>query len=187
MGHLLYHPQSPSYPYQNGSSPQREEPPISDNHPVPDEESIADPVELRAYMLLHSLRGNNLSKQRQPFVGELIPLHSPEDQETIFKIKRFGNREIMIYRDKNSQVRYIYEEDDQKMITEKDYPVGSMQVDVVELGLASWNITDSKDELIPLSRESILGYLMPEELEAIHAKILEVNPILTGEKARKNS
>lgn len=128
-----------------------------------------------------------MSKIRQPFVGELVALISPEDKEVVFKIKRFGNREVMAYRDKNSQVRYIYKQDDEEMVTEKDYPVGSMQIDVVEMGLASWNITDSEDHLIPLSRETILGYLMPEELEAIHAKILEINPILTGEKARKNS
>lgn len=138
-------------------------------------------------MITNSLRGNKLAKQRQPFIGELIALVSPEDKEVTFKIKRFGNREIMIYRDKNSQVRYIYKQDDEEMVTEKDYPVGSMQIDVVELGLASWNITHSDETVVPLTRENILGYLMPEELEAIHAKILEVNPILTGEKARKNS
>jgi hypothetical protein len=192
MGRLLYHPQAPEYAYpfayrqQNDSSQLLEESPISgDIHTIT--RTATDRVELRDYMLTHSLRGNKLSKTRTPFVGELTPLTSPEDKDVIFQLKRFGNREILSYRDKNSQVRYIYEEDDQKMITEKDYPVGSMQIDVVELGLSGWNITHSDDKPVPLTRENIIGYLMPEELDAVYTKIMEINPSLSGEKARKNS
>jgi len=125
--------------------------------------------------------------QRQPFIGELIPLDSPEEPNVTFQIKRLDNRAVMAYRDKNSQVRYIYEDDGNKMVTEKDYPMGSMRVDVVELGLAGWNITKSDDTAVPVTRENILGYLMPEELDAIYDKVMEINPILAGEKARKNS
>lgn len=125
---------------------------------------------------------------RQPFVGELVPLISPEDPDVTFSIQRLNNRDVMAYRDKNSQVRYIYDDGDanNKMITEKDYPMGTMRVDVVALGLANWNITDPTGNPIKVSRETILSHLLPEELDAIYDKVMVVNPILSGDKARKN-
>lgn len=127
-----------------------------------------------------------MSKARQPFVGELVPLVSPDDAEVTFSIKRLNNRDVMNYRDKNSQVRYIMEDGDDKVVTEKDYPMGSMRVDVVVLGLDSWNITDANGGVIAVSRDAILSYLSPEELDAVYEKVMEVNPILSGDKARKN-
>jgi hypothetical protein len=123
---------------------------------------------------------------RQPFVGELVPLTSPEDTDIVFSIKRLNTRDVMAYRDKNSQVRYIMEDDNERVVTEKDYPMGSMRVDVVVLGLASWNVTDMAGNPLPVTRENILTYLVPDELDAIYDKVMEVNPILSGEKARKN-
>jgi len=128
-----------------------------------------------------------MSKNRMPFVGELVLLPSSEDADVSFSIKRLNNRDVMAYRDKNSQVRYIQEDDNERFITEKDYPMGSMRVDVVVLGLDSWNILDTAGVVIPVTRENILGYLMPEELDAIYEKVMEVNPILSGDKARKNA
>lgn len=202
MGILLAHPNSPNYPRRVHEQEKRLEPSSGaslcpqETQPIiltapqqrPKRRSKS---ELRRYMVVHSVRGNKLSKVRQPFVGELLPLASLTDPEVIFQIKRLGNQAVMLYRDKNSKVRYIMESDDDddksRMITEKDYPVGSMHIDVVELGLAGWNITDDAGSVIPLSRENILAYIDPEELDLIYDKVMEINPILSGEQARKKT
>jgi hypothetical protein len=199
MGILLAHPNSPNYPRRVHEQEKRVEP-FSDSTLCPEPIALASKPkrikarskgELRSYMLDHSLRGNKLSKTRQPFVGELFPLLSETDPEVVFQIKRLGNQAVMLYRDKNSKVRYIMENDDDddksRMITEKDYPVGSMHIDVVELGLAGWNIVDDGGVVIPLSRENILAYVDPEELDLVYDKIMEINPILSGESARKKT
>lgn len=142
---------------------------------------------LRDYILTNSPRSTQImAKARQPFVGELIPFSSPEDTEVTFSIKRLNVRDVMAYRNQNSQVRYIMEEDNERVITEKDYPMGTMRVDVVMLGLANWNITDAIGNPVSVNRENIIAYLIPEELDALYDKVIIINPILSGEKARKN-
>jgi hypothetical protein len=208
MGILIAHPNSPDYPFRRPPHYEKkvESRPSDEISTLSQEPQTVQPLapatkqkriktrskdDLRSYMLIHSLRGNKLSKVRQPFVGELYPLPSEQDPEVIFQIKRLGNQAVMLYRDKNSKVRYIMENDDDddksRMITEKDYPVGSMHIDVVELGLAGWNITDEAGTVVTLNRENILSYIGPDELDAIYEKVMQINPILSGESARKKS
>lgn len=145
-------------------------------------------AELRAHILTHSLQGAKMAKDRQPFIGQLVSFNSPADPEVIFGIRRLDNAAIMIYRDKDATVRYIMEDGTDRVITEKDYPMGTRRLDVVLLGLSTWNITDSGAP-VDINRESVLKYLDPDggELDAIYDKILEVNPVLNGQQARKNS
>lgn len=125
---------------------------------------------------------------RAAFVGQLTEFPSPtRDDGTLFQLKRFGPREVMIYRNANSQVRYIMGDDDEKVITEKDYPMGDMQLTVVTLGLGDWNLTDESNTAIPITKENILTYLDPEEITAINDKVFEINPALKGESTRKKS
>lgn len=129
-------------------------------------------------------------KARSPFIGEIVSVTSPSDPDVTFGIKRVGNREVMIHRDRNAVVRYIQRTEDDEFISEKDYPVGSMTVDTVALCLATWNLATPPPDNTPLTinRESILSYLTPEEVDFLYTKCLEVNPILGpgGREARKN-
>ena len=128
-----------------------------------------------------------MSKSRIPFVGEVLNFPSPTDKEVLFGVKRLNNHDVKTYRDKNSVVRFISREGDgNEFVQEKDYPMGTMRVDTVCLGLASWNITDEHDKPVLINEKAILQYLMPEELDAIYDKVLEVNPILTGRDAKKD-
>lgn len=128
-----------------------------------------------------------MSKSRTPFIGEITPFTSPIDEEVIFGIRRLGNGDVMKYRDLDAAVRYVYQDDDNKVTTEKDYPMGTRRVDTVMLGLASWNITDN-DKAVDITRENILKYLHPDgELDALYDKVLELNPVLTGQAALKKS
>jgi hypothetical protein len=73
------------------------------------------------------------------------------------------------------------EGNDQRITTEKDYPMGSMRRDVVKLGLATWNI-ESGGLPVPINEDTILTYLDPigGELDAVYDEIMRINPILTG-------
>ena len=203
MGRLLSMPYAPMDPYKRLTLPSRlveaqkkegEEPSLGETAlPTPDtnersdsQQTVLDKGELRAYMISHSLQGNKMSKSRTPFIGEVVSMVSPSDPEVTFGIKRLNNRAVMTYRDANAQVRYVIDDGSEKMTTEKEYPMGTMLVQVVSLGLDNWNITDAANNPVNISEDAILTYLDPEELDAIYDKVMEVNPILTG-AARKNS
>jgi hypothetical protein len=145
--------------------------------------------ELHAYMVTHSVKGNKFMPKRAPFVGDTKTFASPTDKETTFVIRRLSIQQVMIYRDRNSKVRYITEDNDdnnQKVVTERDYPAGSMTVDIAVLGLASWNIADLAGNNVPVSEENMLKYLEPEELDFISEKVLDVNPILSNRGNQKS-
>ncbi len=127
-----------------------------------------------------------MTRSRIPFVGEIVDFPSPEDPEVIFGIKRLATRDVMSYRDKNSIVRFIQRDGGDEFVQEKDYPAGTMRVDTVQLGLASWNITDEHGKPVEITRENILAYLTPGELDEVFKKVHEVNPILSGESTTKN-
>lgn len=128
-------------------------------------------------------------KVRTPFIGEVVTMKSPLDEDISFGIKRVGAREVMAHRDRNSVVRYIQRDEGGEFITEKDYPVGTMRLDTVLLCLDSWNISHDGLNPLKIDRDAVLGHLDPEEIDALYDKSLEVNPILNpagGKDARKN-
>lgn len=127
-------------------------------------------------------------KTRTPFIGQIETVPSPEDPDIEFGIKRVGNREVMIHRDRNAAVRYIQRDtaNGEEFISEKDYPVGSMTLDTVSLCLASWNIADEKGQVVPINRDTIQDYTSPVELNFLYDKIHEFNPVLSGKTEQKN-
>lgn len=129
-------------------------------------------------------------KARTPFVGEIVSVSSPDDPDVSFGIKRVGNREVMIHRDRNAAVRYIQRDGADEFVSEKDYPLGSMKIDTISLCLDSWNLcTPDTNQPVPVSRENIIAYLSPDEVDFLYDQILEINPILSpngGKDVRKN-
>jgi len=125
--------------------------------------------------------------QRTPFVGAAETVKSPVNPEVEFGVKRVGNREVMEHRDKNASIRYIQREGSDEYISEKDYPVGTLRVDTVVLCLESWNISDTNGNPVKITKESILSYLDPEELDFLNDEALRINPILAGQAAKKNN
>lgn len=124
-------------------------------------------------------------KQRQPYVGQTLDVPSPLDAEIVFTIRRVDNRAVIAYRDRNSVVRYIQRDGDGEFLTEKDYPMGSMRLDTLVLGLVAWNIAGPDGQMVLLTPESIKDYLDPVEFDVIYDKIIEINPILLGRDQQK--
>lgn len=187
MGELFLLPSHPAYPFGRES----------DGGNPPLQEMIFPSViakqlcrsELHAYMVTHSVKGFKNMPKRAPFVGETTPFASPTDKETTFVIRRLSIQQVMLYRDRNSKVRYITEDSDensQRVVTERDYPGGSMTVDIAVLGLASWNIADLDGNNVPVNEENIFKYLTAEELDFISEKVLDVNPILSNRGNQKS-
>src|SRR5438445_4165087 len=104
---------------------------------------------LRDYMVTHSIKGTKPMPQRAPFVGDTKSFDSPIDKLTKFVIRRLSVVQVMTYRDRNSVVRFITEEESGRYTQEKDYPTGTMNVDLAVLGLASWNIQDLAGSNVP--------------------------------------
>lgn len=127
-----------------------------------------------------------MSKIRTAFAGQITDFTSPEDEEVSFGIGRIGNAEYISHQNLSSTVRYIQEENDQRFVSEKDYPVGSMRVDTVLLALKRWNIESANGSLVEINKDNLLAYTSPTELNFLHDKVMEVNPILTGKDAAKN-
>lgn len=162
--------------------------PLSSSSPKETATPPQDRQQLRQYILTHSLKGAKMFKTRTPFIGQVETVPSPEDPDIEFGIKRVGNREVMIHRDRNAAVRYIQRDtaNGEEFISEKDYPVGSMTLDTVSLCLASWNIADEKGQVVPINRDTIQDYTSPVELNFLYEKIHEFNPVLSGKTEQKN-
>lgn len=129
-------------------------------------------------------------KARSPFVGQVETVTSPDDPDIQFGLKRVGNREIMIHRDRNAAVRYIQRDGADEFVSEKDYPLGSMKIDTITLCLDSWNLCLDENALrpLPVTQENILAYLSPTEVDFLYEQAIEINPILGpgGKDERKN-
>lgn len=127
---------------------------------------------------------------RTPFVGETKTIDSPIQKDAKFVLRRVNTGQVIAHRDRNSVVRFITQDDEngERYIQEKDYPVGTMQLDTIILVLFSWNIQDEKHQNIEITREHVIAYLDPEELDAIYEEGIKLNPILSNrEKKEKDS
>lgn len=116
---------------------------------------------------------------RRPFVGELTTVSSPEDPNTTFDIKRCSVADNIRRQNQSSTVRYAQRQrgGDDEIVTERDFPVGDMQMLTLELGLAGWNITDEAGAPIPVSRVTIQQYLSPREFSFVYDEVIKVNPM----------
>lgn len=182
---LILLPQHPDYPYPRVS--EGRDPLNSDVSP----QLVGDNVpltrdKLHEYMLANSIKGNKIMPRRSPFIGDTKTFVSPIDKTTQFVIRRLSVAQVMSYRDRNSVVRYVTEEESGKYTTERDYPAGTMNVDLAALGLASWNIQDTNGNDIKVAEDTIKAYLDPEELDFIAEKVLEINPILSNRERQKS-
>jgi hypothetical protein len=132
-------------------------------------------------------RGLSPMPARQPFVGELTTITSPDNADVKFDIKRCGNREHLARQDLASTMRYTQKGDD--VITERDYPTGTMKLDTVLLALAGWNLTDLEGVALKITRDTVRDYLSPSEFDYLYDQILEVNPMWkpNGEEDTKNA
>jgi hypothetical protein len=181
---------SPVPPHFSSASEPSDEPALSSaanlDEKQHDEPRQTERDHLRAHLRHSMIKGQKPMRARTKFIGEVVDFPSPIDKTVNFGIRRLPNRDILSYRDKNAVVRFISEEGSERYIQEKEYPAGSMRVDTVQMGLATWNILDEESKSVEISRDAILDYLDPRELDAIYDKVMDVNPILSGREEEKN-
>ncbi len=182
---LILLPSHPDYSYPRIY--ERREVPLKEISPPLSEDNAEQLTrsKLREYMIVHSVKGTKPMPKRSPFVGQTKTFASPIDDQTHFAIRRLSVQQVMTYRDRNSVVRFITEEESGRYTQEKDYPAGTMNLDLVVLGLASWNIQNLDGTDIKITEDTVKSYLDPEELDFIAEKVLEVNPILTNRGNQK--
>lgn len=156
------------------------------DRPVPSfqgQEPGWSPNQVRAYMRANSLRGASpLSASvnvRTPFVGELKTITLPDDVTTV-TVKRCGNRENIQRKNLASTVRYVEEMKSGRFVSEKDYPVGDLELETLFLGMHGWNICDSNKNPVPVTRENLTIYLSPAEFDLVYREVLKINPMWTN-------
>ncbi len=118
----------------------------------------------------------------RPFIGNTKTITSPIDAQRTFDIKRFGLREKLERQNLSSTVRYVDrgQNGDTDMVTERDYPVGSMNLATVRLGLAAWNLEDEQQRPIPITEGTIQDYLDPQEFDFLLNTINDFNPVIAN-------
>jgi hypothetical protein len=132
--------------------------------------------------------GGKVARQRNP--DQLFgtkTIESPLDSETTFTIKKAGVREKIERQNFFSKVRYRQEDESgsDKIVTERDFPMGDLQLLTVELCLVNWNITDLNNQPVPVNHATITKYLDPEELDFLNDEIIKYNEKLWGDREPK--
>lgn len=118
---------------------------------------------------------------REPGAMNTKDVFSPSDPELCFTIKRAGVAENLARKNMASTLRYIDTANGQ--VTERDVPLGDLELDTVLLCLARWNVTDSLGKTIPINAQTLTsGYISPEELDFVYREILDFNPLWGGTK-----
>lgn len=154
----------------------------------PDPEHPYDRATLR--QILRVLPGGkSVGKVRDLDTLPLTKTVSPEDDpETTFTIRRADNRIDVSRANMFSRVRYIPQDESEGYITERDFPMGDMQIATIKLCLVSWNIEDKSGKLYPINEATIERLITPEERVWLYGEIIDFNPTWQNrEQSRKNS
>lgn len=132
-----------------------------------------------------------MSKVRTPqsmLVTETLT--SPYDEEVTFTVKHATNAEDIARQNLFSKVRYYPQNDQDGMVSERDFPMGDLQIETIRLVLVAWNIVDDHERTQPINEATITFALTAEERQWLYDKIIDMNPIWqAGGRAavRKNS
>jgi hypothetical protein len=114
---------------------------------------------------------------RRPFVAEVIDFESPVHAGTVFGIKRVSIAENIKRQNLASKVRYVQNDESGELVSERDFPMGTLQLETVGMTLAAWNIHDENDHPVPITLKTIQEWLEPREFDFLYSKALEVNPM----------
>jgi hypothetical protein len=131
-----------------------------------------------------------MSKERGLYIPPTKTLVSPDDEEVQFTIKRATNAEHLARENMFAKIRYFErsQEDGGEMVSEREFPYGSMKLETVLLCLTGWNLTLNGDPA-PLSRDNVIKLLSPQELNFLYEAVVDFNPLWQkgGEKNSEKS
>jgi len=125
------------------------------------------------------VRGDSLKREKT-----LIPPMTPGLELTV---KYADNRAVVLRQNLFDTVRYIQRIGDEETVTERRFPMGDLRIRTIELVLVRWNNSRAADAPpIPITEDTILDELSPEEFEWLYNQILEMNPVWGGVEGEKS-
>ncbi len=99
-----------------------------------------------------------------------------DEDRTEYTLRRASTQANLMRQDLFSRVKYISRDGD--TITERDFPMGQLRLETIRLVLVAWNFTPSEGaQPYPITEQTILNLVSPEELNWLYDKALEMNPL----------
>lgn len=123
--------------------------------------------------------------EKDPETGEEREV--PEADRGQFTISKATNRMDVQRQNMFSKVRYFSEDDG--VFSERDFPMGDLQIATIALCLKSWNLQDKLSHGVPINEQTIQDWMTADERQWLYEEIIEFNPIwqVGGRaQARKN-
>lgn len=123
---------------------------------------------------------------RRRGMRKTMEVTSPYDKSAVFTIARASNREDVERTNLFSKMRVIQNlGTPNELITERDIPMGDVQVNTILLCLEKWNLKDDNGRIYEISEDSILDLLSGAERRWLYESILDFNPVWKGEQEEK--
>jgi hypothetical protein len=123
---------------------------------------------------------------RRRGMRKTIEVASPWDPDAKFTIARATNREDVERTNMFSKMRVIQNlGTPNEIITERDIPMGSVQVGTIILCCEKWNLKDDNGRIYEITEDNILDLLSGAERRWLYESILDFNPIWKGEEEEK--
>lgn len=127
-----------------------------------------------------------MASVRQKGMRKTIEVVSPYENPFSATIARATNREDVDRLNMFGKVRVIQNPTTpDEVVTERDMPMGDVQVDTIMLCLVKWDIQDESGRVYPISRDNILDLLSGAERRWLHDEVMNFNPIWKGEDEEK--
>ena len=124
---------------------------------------------------------------RHKGMRKTIEVISPYEKDAKFTIARATNREDVERTNFFSKMRVIQNVGSpNEIITERDIPMGDVQVNTILLCLEKWNLSDDDDRVYPITEDNVLDLLRPSERRWLYEEILDFNPVWKGEDEEKD-
>lgn len=124
---------------------------------------------------------------RRRGMRKTIEVASPYDKNAKFTIARASNREDVERTNLFSKMRVIQNVGSpNELITERDIPMGTVQVETILLCLEKWNLADDNGRVYEISEDNILDLLSGQERRWLYEAVMDFNPIWKGEEEEKD-
>lgn len=124
----------------------------------------------------------------RPYAGTVISRTSPVRPDVELEFKSAGVAETIARQNLSSKVRYVSGQNDNELVSERDFPMGDLQLETIFLALHDWNLGDENGRKLEITKSNVKRYLTPREYNWAYEVALEANPAWKngGEVDEKN-
>lgn len=106
------------------------------------------------------------------------PVPSPVNPEDTFTIRKLSTRHRIERQNAFARMRFV-EDEHGNTVTEREVPLGTLNLDDIMMGLAEWTITDN-DKAVRITRDNVQDYLDPREIDFLLEEVRRLNPVVFG-------